>query len=282
MNSREKDLHLFLHRYAPPLLVGTAANIFSTFATLPLQYVFKRRQVNPELSYRELAVFSASQKGIEEIYKQSKTAIKMAPKQSLAYLGVSQASMEYFRDEEPLIRGVKAGLLSASAESFATAKDLQKMTSGWNHSDLEHIDKKLIFKHCLRATMLKNIYANPITLAFYAYTNENLQKVAQSHSSLVSGLAGMISALCASPLIAPMSSLETRVQNNPKLTFTQHLKNATLSRDSVILLWKGGAARGVYKAIDGMIKFGLTSAGMSKIHQYRESYRNEDQAPTKK
>lgn len=293
MNPRRDDTNSFLYRYAPALIVGTFANIFSTFVTLPMQYVFKRRQANPELSYRNLVGFTLSSNGFKEVYNQSKTVIKMAPKQSLAYLGVSQASMEFFRDDEALLRGVKAGLLSATAESIATAKDLQRMTSGWNHAHLENIDKKIIFSRSLQATMVKNLYANPITLAFYAYTNDNLQKVTQSNSPFISGLAGMISALCASPLIAPMSTLETRVQNNPNLTFTQHLKKASLysltyywkgedtakslkevAHDSVILLWKGGAARGVYKAVDGMIKFGLISAGMRMIQNNTNQTQN--------
>lgn len=266
MNSRMDDPQACFVKYCVPLVLGTMANIFSTYLTLPLQYIFTQKQLHPQNPYIYLVRDTFSFSGLKNVYQQSANALKMAPKQSVAYLGVSMTAFTIFQQDEPLVRGIKAGLLSATAESIVTARDLQKIISGWNHADIHGVDKRTIYFRSLQATLMKNVLANPITLAFYLYAYEQLKAKTGSTSPIVSALAGMISAMLAAPIIAPLSTVQTCVQNNPSLTPLQHAKK--IANQSYALFWKGGAARGVYKITEGMMKFGLVGVGQRMIDPY--------------
>lgn len=239
---------------------GAASNSVGTFATLPLIQIFTARQTEAQsTSTYAIAKRTLTPKGLVRAYSASTTFIVWAPLRSAAYLGVSNAVFEHYKDEEGLAaqlkKGVMAGCSSAFAESLVDAWGLPKALAKWSQpGEASNIHPQTAFIRCYRASLLKNTVANSMTLSVVYVVKQVLAENSSVSPAMQPAVAGLLGPAVVGLGIAPFVYLESNTAKNPQRTMSQHLKDIIDSK-APLKMWNGAGTRIVQRSIASAITF---------------------------
>lgn len=254
---------------AENIVKGAVSNTFATFVTLPLVTIFVSRQTTPDQSTFAIAKKVLTARGLSKAYSASPTFMIVAPLKATAYIGVSNAVFEHYRDEKGLAARIKAGAVagvsSALAESVIDAWGLPKAIAKWNQGQKTNsLSAATAFMRCYRASLTKNMVANSLTLGVVYTAKYALAHQTQIPTSMQPALAGMLGPMTVGLIIAPLVYLESNTANNPALPMSQHFQQA-MTEKAVKKLWSGAGTRIVQRSLASAITFFT----LDKINQWQ-------------